>query len=432
MLSLLLNYPGVKRYQMAVKLLAVAVLLSAALPNTLFAQVPNSGLPTPSAQFLRVPHEGLRFLQDLGPGYTLAWRISNRKLVIVECFEKSDARVFEVDATTQKQSRSTLIGARCWWTGEANKKLPDPRVHLLIDIQDEGLHGINNALGQSIIKQQYASIAVDEKMNYAAFKRNVLQTRGDLDVFDRSGRLLNRALNIDPYAFPIFHNGFIEVGDHLVKMPHGGADRGRTGLLDANGKQIYPRVLDGCIIGAGHAQCYRTESGKTTYLIIDNSGKVVAQSSDPRKVDIVVKKITQDWLEQPHQKIDNNEFYIDIERVELIANADRSHDSPHFSPILWRVDIGKKSMFIGFLQDHKLIGMNKTELQLLLGDGTPQDINGELCCSYSLSDGIHCGRTGDGISLKIKDDKVCAWAYNRGGQTTGWQTTEPNAAQLLY
>ncbi len=430
MLSLILNYPGVKRYQMAVKLLALAVLLNAALPNNLFAQVPNSGLPTPSAQFLRVPHEGLRFLQDLGPGYTLAWRISNRKLVIVECFEKSPARVFEVDAKTQKQSRSSLIGTRCWWTGEANKKLLDPRVHLLIDIQDEGSHGINNALGRPIIKQQYASIAVDEKMNYAAFKRNVLQTRGDLDVFDRSGRLLNRALNIDPYAFPIFHNGFIEVGDHLVKMPHGGADRGRTGLLDANGKQIYPRVLDGCIIGAGHAQCYRTESGKTTYLIIDNSGKVVAQSSDPRKVDIVVKKITQDWLDQPHQKIDNNEFYIDIERVELIANADRSHDSPHFSPILWRVDIGKKSMFIGFLQDHKLIGMNKTELQLLLGDGTPQDINGELCCSYSLTDGIHCGRTGEGISLKIKDDKVCAWAYNRGGQTTGWQTTEPDAAQI--
>lgn len=430
MLSHILNSPGVKRYQMTVKLLVLAVLLSAALPNTLFAQVPNSGLPTPSAQFLRATHEGLRFFQDLGPGYTLAQRISNRKLVIVECFEKSPARIFEVDAKTQKQSRSSLIGARCWWTGAPNKKLPDPRVHLLIDIQDEGLHGINNALGQSIIKQQYASIAVDEKMNYAAFKRNDLQTRGDLDVFDRSGRLLNSALNIDPYAFPTFQNGFIEVGDHLVKMPHGGADRGRSGLLDANGKQIYPRVLDSCIIGPGYAQCYRTESGKTTYLIIDNSGNVVAQSSDPRKVDIVFKKITQAWLDRPHQKIENTEFYIDVARFELIANADRSHDSPHFSPILWRVDSGKKAMFIGFLQDHKLIGMKKTELQLLLGDGTPQDIDGELCCSYSLSDGFHCGRNGEGIRLKIKDDKVCAWAYNRGGQTTGWQQTEPNAAQI--
>jgi hypothetical protein len=400
------------------------------LPNTLFAQAPNSGLPTPSAQFLRAPHEGLRFLQDLGPGYTLALRISNRKLVIVECFEKSPARIFEVDAKTQKQSRSSLIGARCWWTGAPNKKLPDPRVHLLIDIQDEGLHGITNALGQSIIKQQYASIAVDEKMNYAAFKRNVLQTRGDLDVFDRSGRLLNSALNIDPYAFPIFQDGFIEVGDHLVKMPHGGADRGRSGLLDANGKQIYPRVLNSCIIGAGHAQCYRTEPGKTTYLLIDNSGKVVAQSSDARSVDIVFKKISQAWLDGPHQKIENNEFYIDVERLELIANADRSHDSPHFSPILWRVNNGKKGMFIGFLQDHKLIGMKKAELQLLLGDGTPQDINGELCCSYSLSDGFHCGRSGDGIRLKIKDDKVCAWAHYRGGQSTGWQTTEPDAAQI--
>lgn len=430
MLSHIFNSLGVKRFQITVKLLVLAVLLSVALPNTLFAQVPISGLPTPSAQFLRVPHEGLRFFQDLGPGYTLAQRISNRKLVIVECFEKSPARVFEVDATTQKQSRSSLIGTRCWWTAAPNEKLPDPRVHLLIDITDGGSHGINNALGQSIIKQQYASIAVDEKMNYAAFKRNVLQTRGDLDVFDRSGRLLNRALNIDPYAFPIFQNGFIEVGDHLVKMPHGGYDRGKSGLLDASGKPIYPRVLDSCIVGPGYAQCYKTESGKTTYLIIDNCGKVVAQSSDPQKVDIVFKKITQDWLDQPHQKIDNPEFYIDIERVELIANADRSHDSPHFSPILWRVDIGKKGMFFGFLQDHKLIGMKKAELHLLLGDGTPHEINGELCYTYFLSDGFHCGGSGDSISLKIKDDKVYAWTHYRGGQPIGWQTTEPNAASI--
>lgn len=430
MLSHILNSLGVKRYPMTVKLLVLAVLLSAALPNTLFAEVPNSGLPTPSAQFLRAPQEGLRFLQDLGPGYTLAQRISNRKLVIVECFEKSPARVFEVDAKTQKQSRSSLIGARCWWTGATNKKLPDPRVHLLIDIQDEGLHGITNALGQSIIKQQYASIAVDEKMNYAAFKQNALQTRGDLDVFDRSGRLLNSALNICPYDYPIFQTGFIEVGDHLVKLPQGGVTRGRSGLLDANGKQIYPRVLDGCIIGAGHAQCYRTESGKTTYLLIDNSGKVVAQSSDPQSVDIVFKKISQAWLDGPHQKLENTEFYIDVEKFELIANADRSLDSPHFSPILWRANSGKKGMFIGFLQDHKLIGMKRNELQLLLGDGTPHDINGELCYSYTLSDGFHCGLSGESISLRIKEDKVCAWAHNRGAQTTRWQTTEPDAAQI--
>lgn len=419
-----------KRYQMTVKLLVLAVLLSIALPNTLFAQVQNSGLPTPSAQFLRAPHEGLRFLQDLGPGYTLALRILNRRLVIVECFEKSPARIFEVDAKTQKQSRSSLIGTRCWWTAAPNEKLPDPRVHLLIDITDGGLHGINNALGQSIIKQQYASIAVDDKMNYAAFKQNSIQTRGDLDVFDRHGRLLNRALNICPYDFPRFEDGFIVIGDHLVRLPHGGYDRGKSGLLDASGKPIYPRVLDGCIIGAGHAQCYRTESGKTTYLLIDNSGKVVAQSSDPQSVDIVFKKISQAWLDGPHQKLENTEFYIDIERVELIANADRSHDSPHFSPIRWRVDSGKKGMFIGFLQDHKLIGMKKAELQLLLGDGTPHDINGELCYSYTLSDGFHCGRSGESISLRIKDDKVCAWAHNRGAQTTRWQTTEPDAAQI--
>lgn len=430
MLSLTLNYPGAKRYQMTAKLLVLVVLLSAALPNKLSAEVPYSGLPTPSAQFLRVPHEGLRFLKDLGPGYTLAQRISNRKLVIVECFEKSPGRVFEVDAKTQKQSRSSLIGTRFWWTAAPNEKLPDPRVYLLIDITDGGSHGINNALGQSIIKQQYASIAVDEKMNYAAFKQNGIQTRGDLDVFDRSGRLLNRALNICPYDYPKFEDGFIVIGDHLARLPHGGYDRGKSGLLDARGKPIYPRVLDSCMIGAGYANCYKTEFGITTYLIIDNSGKVVAQSLDPGKVDIVYKKITQAWLNRPQQKPENTEFYIDVARIEQIANADRSHDSPHFSPILWRVDSGKKSMFVGFLQDHKLIGMKKTELQLLLGDGEPQEINGEQCCSYFLSDGFLCGRSGESISLRIKDDKVCAWAHHRGGQTTAWRTTEPNAASI--
>ena len=117
---------------------------------------------------------------------------------------------------------------------------------------------------------------------------------------------------------------------------------------------------------------------------------------------------------------------MDVESVERIANADRSLDTAHFSPALWREHNDKPEMFAGFVQDHKIIGMSKAELFKLLGPAYDYTESSQNFASYGLNRGFTCGKASRSVSFRFNKDKVDAWRTQGGGAISDWHTSEPS------
>lgn len=438
MLSLVLNSPGVKRYQMTVKevsiknrfpisgLIAAFLILATAPPPSL-AETVVRGLPEPSRQFQRVPHKNLRFLADLMPGFVMAQRISDHAEVVVEIKNDKVVKEWVIDKAASAGNSGMMAACRRYWIADAKTRIVDPRDYLLIAFENIHL-GLRNANGRVIFAPIWHSIDIGSDFHIVATKLDDLGTTCDLSVFDDEGKRLATIGDISPATTGVIQDDMV-----IIHAKNFRQENGKAGLINTDGFFLYPMKLESCTISLGSAHACEIVDGKCYYLAIDRSGKVLCRSLDENEVYNAEKSLQAATLAARRNRLPLPHRHVDVQRSQYLAEADHSLATEHFSPAVWAIPAkpfegGRAAMFAGFLRDHKIIGMTKLEIEKLLGKGTENVFKMPETLSYSVV--THC-EGGDLFTFKFENDKVTSWSLTNWGiggkpPVPQWKICEPD------
>jgi hypothetical protein len=237
-------------------------------------------------------------------------------------------------------------------------------------------------------------------------------------------------------------------------------DKDKFGIRDASGKIILPAkftelyVCDDDFFLA--ATGVRMTAGYREYLF-DGTGRAIGKkggySSHDELNQLVENRFKGNAVEVPYQvivSVDDGVHAIVNKRTESIVapchialkktpwywylGSPLGPLSQHFYPAMWKdeaihltnsifepetaisfVPRTRLQLFDGFLKDYNLIGMDRSEVVALLGEGRCSVRNGLQCLLYRATLNGH-GGVGRDIEIALRDSKAISWRYVYAGK----------------
>lgn len=300
----------------------------------------------------------------------------------------------------------------------------DPRRHLLQSFGHEGSFGTKRVTGEIFIDPLYDDIVFcGDGKSFEARSHDKKTNKKTTTIIDSSGRSM-KFENIAQL------NGTLRFGISEVEAQTKPGEPQRFGILNSDGKLVYPMKLSNCTTNLTNAFGQIEENGVLYHLVIDQTGKEVIKTKDGAlagkiSVEMDAKKRDQieraargrlklKWIDNRHHAvIDLSGKYVlppsaillqPISHDKFIANP-LGPDWQRFYKNLWAKELDGCAMFAYFLKDYDLIGMSRNELLSQLGPGDStieKDETGDELIVYSRMRNAS-------VQIKLRYGKVSAW-----------------------
>ncbi len=364
-----------------------------------------------------------RQIREMYPNYFLVIEDGSNLATLIDT-SLTPHKKYPLDKETSKAGDFREHGCPLIWLNVPVKAGEDPRKNLLYSTGQPGSYGMKRATGEVFIEPLYDDIVFDgDGKTFEAKSHDKKTNKQITTIIDSSGH---------PTKFENIAqlNGTLRFGISTVEAQTKPGEPQRFGVINSNGKLVYPMKLSYCVSKLTNAYGQIEENGVLYHLVIDQNGKEVIRTKDEvlagkisdemdaKKRDEVERaaqgKLKMKWIDNRHHAvIDLAGKYVlppssillqPISNDKFIANP-LGPEWQRFYPNMWAKELDGCAMFAYFLKDFDLIGMNRDELLKHLGAGDSaidKDESGDELFVYSRMRGAS-------VQVKLHEGKVCAW-----------------------
>lgn len=364
-----------------------------------------------------------RQIIEFAPNYFFVIDGKTNKAALIDT-SVTPHKEYPLDDEIRKAGDFRERGFRLSWLELPVKPGEDPRRHLLQSCGTEGAYGMKRVTGEIYIEPLYDDIVfAGDGKTFECRSHDKKTNKRISTIIDSSGRpkILENIAQL---------NGTLRFGFSAAEDQTKPGEPQRFGLVNADGKLVYPMKLSYCESRLTNAYGQIEENGVLYHLVIDPSGKEVIRTKD----EVLAGKISEEmdakqrdkveraaqgrlklkWIDNRHHSIiDLAGKYVlppssillqPISNDKFIANP-LGPDWQRFYHNMWAKELDGCAMFAYFLKDFDLIGMSRSELINHLGPGdstAEKDESGDELLQYS--------RMRDAsVQIKLHDGKVSGW-----------------------